>query len=117
MGLHMGDPREMALGSHQPPIHRPPLGVSLLCHPTGSPWSSPLALGFSLSSHLLPNLPVPQLLMDKQPLQAGETEAGRNQTRPRLLFPTKLAREARSPGSCAHFHPKLICKVIFPLCQ
>lgn len=112
-GCIWGTIRMMPLGSIQPP----PLGLSLLCCPAGSPWTRRPGLERCLSSAgllLLPNLPVPQLPTGKQPLLPGETEAGRHQTCPRLLFVTELEREARSPGSCVHLHPKLIYKVDFP---
>lgn len=93
-GLHMG--------SSQPP--------RLLCCPAGSPWSSIQRCLSSTGILPLPNEPVPQLPMDKQPLQPGETEAGRHQACPRLLFTTGVPAPV-------HLHPELLYKVIFHCVQ
>lgn len=108
MGLHLGHHWDYDSGVHPAPTHHPPLRLSLLCLPTGSPWTGRPGFEQFLSSSgllLLPNLPVPQLLTGKQ---LGETEAGRHQTCPRLLLATELETEARSPGSCVHLRSKLI---------
>lgn len=118
MGLHMGNQQDDGSGVPPAPHPSPTARALAAVPPHREPVEQPPWLRDSnLSSLLLPNLPVPQLPTDKQPLLLGETEAERHQTCPRLLFLTKLVREARSPSSCAHFHPKLIYKVIFPSCR
>jgi len=115
--LRLGHHRDDASGVHPAPPHHPPLGLWPLCRPAASPRTGHPGFQLCLSPaglRGLPNPPVPRLPTGKQPLLSGETEARRHQARPRLLVVTEPEKEARSPGSCLHLHPKLIYEVVFP---